>query len=82
MNKILVAFVAVVALLFGVTFTIRNPQVVDLSYYFGIQWQGPLSWLVIIVFTLGVLMGIFISYLLALKKKFLSNTKRSKPSET
>lgn len=81
MNKILVAFVAVVALLFGVTFTIRNPQVVDLSYYFGIQWQGPLSWLVIIVFAFGVLIGITVSYLLVLKRKFLSKTKRSKPSE-
>ncbi len=82
MNKILVAFVAFVALLFGVTFTIRNPQVVELSYYFGIQWHGPLSWLVIIVFALGVLIGILVSYLLVLKKKFLSNTKRSKPTET
>ena len=82
MNKILVALVAIVALLFGVTFTIRNPQVVDLSYYFGIQWQGPLSWLVIIVFAIGLLTGILVSYLLALKRKFLSNTKRSKPTET
>ncbi|MDE0308253.1 MAG: LapA family protein [Acidiferrobacterales bacterium] len=81
MKKILVVFIAVVALLFGVTFTIRNPQVVELSYYFGIQWQGPLSWLVIMVFALGVLIGIVISYLLFLKRKFLSNPKRSKPSE-
>ena len=75
MNKILVAFVAVTALLFGVTFTIRNPQVVDLSYYFGIQWQGPLSWLVIIVFTLGVLTGVSISYTLVLKRKFFNRQK-------
>lgn len=82
MNKILVAFVAIVAFLFGVTFTIRNPQVVELSYYFGIQWQGPLSWLIIIVFTLGVLMGVIVSYLLALKRKLVSKSKRPKPSET
>lgn len=75
MNKIIVAFVAVIALLFGVTFTIRNPQVVDLSYYFGIQWQGPLSWLVIIVFALGALTGIAVSYTLVLKRRFFNRQK-------
>ena len=82
MNKILVAVVAVVALLFGVTFTIRNPQVVELSYYFGIQWEGPLSWLVIIVFALGFVLGIAVLYILTLKRKFLSKSNRSKAPES
>ena len=68
-----------VALIFGVTFTIRNPQVVDLSYYFGIQWQGPLSWLVIIVFLIGVVTGLMTSYIFFLKRKIFHHRRKTDP---
>ncbi len=82
MNKLLVVIVALVALVFGVTFTIKNPQVVELSYYFGIHWMGPLSWLVIIVFSLGLLAGIVVSLILSFRKKLFSNTRSSKTQES
>ena len=77
-KKILLAIVCIAALLFGVTFTIKNAQVVELTYYFGINWQGPLSWLIIIVLILGMLAGIFLCFMSSLLRKLKSNSERGK----
>ncbi len=78
LKKILLVVVCAAALLFGVTFTIKNAQIVELSYYFGIDWQGPLSWLIIIVMLMGMLIGMLICFLASLKRKLASNSSKSK----
>lgn len=82
-KKIVLSVICAAALLFGVTFTIKNAQVVELSYYFGIDWQGPLSWLVIVVLILGILLGMLICFISNLKRKLTHNKERDiSPVET
>ncbi len=57
MKRILYIAVAIAAILFGITFAIRNNQAVEVSYYFGIGWNGPLSLALIASFCFGVLLG-------------------------
>ncbi len=77
-KKILLSIICTVALLFGVTFTVKNAQVVELSYYFGIDWQGPLSWLIILVLLFGMLLGMLICFFTAFKKKLFSGRDKSR----
>ena len=78
LKKIVLAVVCAAALLFGVTFTVKNAQLVELNYYFGIEWQGPLSWLIILVLVLGILLGMAVCLVSSLKKKFTSGGEKSK----
>jgi len=59
-----VALLLLVVLL-GLTFTLHNAESVTLKYYFGIEWQGALSLVIIISFVLGVAAG----YLVSLKAR-------------
>jgi putative membrane protein len=82
LKKFFLAVIVAVAFFVGVTFTIKNSQVVELSYYFGIHWNGPLSWLVIVVFIFGVLTGILVYLTASLKKKIFSDASSSKKRES
>ena len=82
MKKLFLAVIVAVAFFVGVTFTIKNSQVVELSYYFGIHWNGPLSWLVIVVFIIGVLTGILVYMTASLKKKIFPDASSSKNRES
>ncbi len=77
-KKIALVVGCTAALLFGVTFTIKNAQIVQLSYYFGIDWQGPLSWLLIIVLLVGVFLGMLVCFVTTLKKKIFSGRVKNK----
>jgi putative membrane protein len=57
MKRIIYLAVAIAAVFFGITFAIRNNQPVEVSYYFGLGWSGPLSLALIVTFTFGVLLG-------------------------
>jgi putative membrane protein len=57
MKRILYVTAALAAVFFGTTFAIRNNQVVQVSYYFGFEWSGPLSIALLVTFILGVLLG-------------------------
>ena len=78
LKKIVLAVACAAALLVGVTFTIKNAQLVELNYYFGIDWQGPLSWLIIFVLLLGMLLGMAVCFVSSLKRKFTSGGEKSK----
>jgi putative membrane protein len=45
----------------GITFAIQNRQVIDVSYYFGLHWRGPLSLALLAAFTTGILAGYLVS---------------------
>ncbi|MDH3688870.1 MAG: LapA family protein [Gammaproteobacteria bacterium] len=62
MKKIFYLIVLTIVVVFGLTFTLENPQGVDVSYYFGLHWSGPLS--LLLVFTAGV--GAVIGFLSSL----------------
>jgi len=54
---------------FGVTFTIKNPQSVELNYYFGIHWEQPITMFLLGSLVIGILLGIFVNIFLVLKMK-------------
>lgn len=57
MKRIIYFIVAIAAVAFGVTFAVRNSQLVEVGYYFGLGWNGPLSLALITTFVFGVILG-------------------------
>ena len=49
---------ALIVLLFGISFALRNTDSVTVTYYFGLDWSGSLSWLLVITLIIGALMGV------------------------
>lgn len=57
MKRILYGLIAVTVLFLGLSFAYKNSQIVELRYYFGLNWSSPLSLMLLTTFTLGVLAG-------------------------
>ena len=57
MTRVFYVVVAVVILFFGVTFAYQNRQTVDVSYYFGPSWNGPLALALLAAVAIGVVIG-------------------------
>jgi len=57
MIRVFYVVVAVVILFFGVTFAYQNRQTVDVSYYFGLSWNGPLALALLAAVAIGVAIG-------------------------
>ena len=57
MKKLIYLVLLLFFLVLVLTINLKNPQSVQLEYYFGIQWDGPLVWLLTITFCLGLLIG-------------------------
>lgn len=49
---------ALVVLVFGISFALQNPGPVEVQYYFGLDWQGSLSVLLVITLAVGALLGV------------------------
>ncbi len=60
MKKFLYLILVLVLSLFGVTFTIQNPQDILVQYYMGIAWTGPLAIIVLVSLISGVIVGLLI----------------------
>jgi len=57
MKRIFYTIVIAVTLFVGITFAFKNQQVVELRYYFGLEWSGPLSLALLTTLALGVAVG-------------------------
>lgn len=57
MKRIFYIIVIAVTLFVGITFAFKNQQVVELRYYFGLEWSGPLSLALLTTLALGVAVG-------------------------
>lgn len=57
MKRIFYTIVISVTLLVGITFVFKNQQVVDMRYYFGVEWSGPLSLALLTTLAIGVAVG-------------------------
>lgn len=57
MKRIFYAIVVVITLVVGITFVFQNRQAIDLNYYFGIHWTGPLSLALLATLAIGVIVG-------------------------
>jgi putative membrane protein len=61
MKRTVYVIVGTLVVLFGVTFAFRNPQDVEIDYYFGLAWTGPLAILLLVTVSLGVVLGFIAS---------------------
>jgi len=61
MKRLLYLLLALVVSLAGITFTYKNPELVELNYYFGIHWTSPLSFMLLTTLTVGIALGLFAS---------------------
>jgi putative membrane protein len=57
MKRIIYTVLAVFVVFIGVAFAIQNKQVVELNYYFGLKWSGPLSLALLTSLAVGVAAG-------------------------
>jgi putative membrane protein len=60
-KRLFYVILGVLAAAAGITFVIQNRQVIDITYYFGLQWSGPLSLALLATFTIGVVLGYLVS---------------------
>jgi putative membrane protein len=60
-KRLLYVILGVLAASAGITFAIQNRQVIDVSYYFGLHWSGPLSLALLATFTAGIVVGYLVS---------------------
>jgi uncharacterized integral membrane protein len=65
----------------GVTFTIQNPQDVDVQYYLGFTWSGPLVILISASLAIGVVIGSLagLAKNLRLRRRYSQLLKKSPP---
>ncbi|MCZ6731279.1 MAG: LapA family protein [Gammaproteobacteria bacterium] len=61
MKKLIYSIIAIVVLFFGFTVAFQNRHAVDVNYYFGFHWQGPLVWIMLLLFAAGALIGFLAS---------------------
>lgn len=47
--------------LIALTFAVKNTDVVTVRYYLGMQWQAPLIFVILLVFCVGAVAGVFAS---------------------
>lgn len=69
MKKWLYAFLIVVVAFCGLTFWYKNHQIIEISYYFGIQFEIELSLLLVLTFSVGLFTGYVVMLLNALNVK-------------
>ena len=60
---------SIVLFLFGFTFIVQNPHDVQIHYYFGMAWDGPIAVLLLLTLGAGILFGVFASCLILLRLK-------------
>jgi len=57
MKRIIYTILAILVVLIGIAFAIQNQQAIELNYYFGLKWSGPLSLALLSSFAIGVVAG-------------------------
>ena len=59
--KTIFGIVKLLLFLLALTFAVKNTDVVTVRYYLGVQWQAPLIFVILVVFCVGVVAGVFAS---------------------
>ena len=57
MKRSLYVILIFLTLVVGITFAIQNRQVIEVSYYFGLKWIGPLSLALLATMTVCIVLG-------------------------
>jgi len=61
MKRTFYIIVGIIVVFFGITFAFHNRQTVDVSYYFGLSWSGPLALALLAAVAIGVVIGFLAS---------------------
>lgn len=69
MKAFLYLLLALVVLVFGISFALKNTGSVSVTYYFGLDWSGSLSWLLVITLAVGALLGVLFTLGWVIKAK-------------
>ena len=69
MKKLIYALVAIIIFAIALTLNLKNPQLVTLYYYFGIEWQTSLMLALTAAFGVGLVFGWLIMMLSVFKNK-------------
>jgi putative membrane protein len=67
MKRLLYLALGAVLLALGLGFAYKNAQVVALSYYFGLGWEGPLSLMLLTAFAFGAVLGVVTTLVVVLR---------------
>jgi putative membrane protein len=76
MKKIIYGVILLLVILFSLAFAAKNPQIVEIEYYFGIHWKGSLAILLLMAMSVGVLIGALGMFVTALKSRRQANKAR------
>lgn len=60
---------ALLVLLFGISFALKNSKAVAVTYYFGLHWSGSLSALLVMTLAVGALLGVLFTLGWVIKMK-------------
>jgi len=69
MKLFIYLLLALLVLLFGISFALKNPQSVEVTWYFGLAWSGSLSWLLVLTLIVGALLGVLFTMGWVIKAK-------------
>lgn len=67
MKRIFYVVLVVVVMIIGIAFAAQNRQIVEISYYFGLQWRGSISVAILTTFSFGVITGYLVSLRMAVR---------------
>jgi len=67
MKRVFYLLLGLAVMVLGLTFAYRNPQTVTINYHFGLNWEGPVSLILLGAFALGVALGLVASLALVLR---------------
>jgi putative membrane protein len=77
MRRVFYVVVAIVVALFGISFAFQNRQTVDVNYYFGLSWNGPLALALFGAVAVGVVIGFLASLRTVLRLQRQATTARN-----
>lgn len=61
----------------ALTINLKNPQSVELNYYFGLQWEAPLVLVLTATFILGLVFGwLFMTFSVIKNKRVAGKTRK------
>jgi len=69
MKKLFYLIVFIVFALFAVTLYMKNPNAIEVNYYFNIKWQVSLFWVIMLPFFVGMIFGVFVMSISVFKNK-------------
>jgi putative membrane protein len=69
MKSLIYLLFTLAVLVLGLTFVVKNPAPVDLFYYFGWHWTGPIAVVLLVVLAIGMLLGFLASLALVFRAR-------------